>query len=708
MAEGSTLPQTFVSSSNVVRVTATSNAATVAVTPSSSTNPDSLFPNLIPNPLKKYASYTYLFSIACLTPAQLNDPTSYRKEGGSLTYIMLSEGGRDNNKRVGNYYGKTEFFINNVEFMQITNSSGIEPVANFKFDIYEPYSMGLFLQTLQVASLKAGWGNYTTDARYVLKLEYVGWTAEGNSAKIPAATRYLPFSFTEISFTYTDSGTIYKVKGMPAGQEAFNNVNNSLKNTVAPFGKTVEEALGGEDPIEGSLSKLLDDIFIELKEKGVIGQTDNFVIKCVDGEFNDGNHESLPRWAAMADSAFAFSENTGSRPFASDATRVSQQDRDAASSRDAVNSGDKKQKSFTFTVGTADESSGLRTITACVREIVLNSEFCAKAFEKVENGFINWFTIRAVVKPKPELGPDAKRGGQLGKTFYYYVMPYRVNAAMVKNPAVPAEGLDPTLVRKKYDFLYTGQNDDIISWNITLDNTYYQTIFTGVPEYASGSNPSAANASTPVTVIRQDSSGVSGAVTTSATSSAPANLDPSAVPAPNSGAAADSPEVLVARQMQKNLIDTYDQLTADLEIYGDPYYSSDEGYGGYFPAKQGDGINSDGAAAYNSQEVRIYIRFKTPNDAPRRGQATYPFPNSGASDSPFSGFFRITKSYAIFKDGMYTNKLRLMRDKGQVSDAINATRTDASLAPGAGLPKKQGEDPQGDTVPEGPTASGGN
>ena len=61
--------------------------------------------------------------------------------------------------------------------------------------------------------------------------------------------------------------------------------------------------------------------------------------------------------------------------------------------------------------------------------------------------------------------------------------------------------------------------------------------------------------------------------------------------------------------------------------------------------------------------------------------------------------------YAIFKDGMYTNKLKLMRDKGQVSDAINATRTDASLAAGAGLPKKQGEDKQGDTVPEGPAAA---
>jgi len=50
-------------------------------------------PSIVRNPLEEFASMTPLWTLACLTPAQFNDPRSYRNSTGDLKHVIFSSGG---------------------------------------------------------------------------------------------------------------------------------------------------------------------------------------------------------------------------------------------------------------------------------------------------------------------------------------------------------------------------------------------------------------------------------------------------------------------------------------------------------------------------------------------------------------------------------------------------------------------------------------
>jgi hypothetical protein len=51
-----------------------------------------------------------------------------------------------------------------------TKASGSTNVITFAFDVFEPYSMGFFIHSLQAAAISAGYPNYN-GTPYLLKLE---------------------------------------------------------------------------------------------------------------------------------------------------------------------------------------------------------------------------------------------------------------------------------------------------------------------------------------------------------------------------------------------------------------------------------------------------------------------------------------------------------------------------------------------------------
>jgi hypothetical protein len=124
----------------------------------------------IANPLEKFVSSNYLFTLSSLSADAVNFPdTSYRK--GLVGKIILSSGGRFSESRVETAYqtldnpsGKFDYFIDNVEmYCQITPSSSTKGtnVITLDFEVTEPYSMGQFLQSCQIAAVQNGHTDYT-------------------------------------------------------------------------------------------------------------------------------------------------------------------------------------------------------------------------------------------------------------------------------------------------------------------------------------------------------------------------------------------------------------------------------------------------------------------------------------------------------------------------------------------------------------------
>jgi hypothetical protein len=166
----------------------------------------------LPNPLFKYASYTYTLGLGCLSADQLNNPdTTYR--AGKRVKLICKSASVDPNNRVKTPYGKFEFYLDDIEIKSLI---GFEEGNNtnalkLKFKVTEPYSMGLFMIACQQAAQELKHPNYF-EAPYILTIDFKGITETGKMETIPGTSRQIPFNFTIISMNASESGVYIHVK----------------------------------------------------------------------------------------------------------------------------------------------------------------------------------------------------------------------------------------------------------------------------------------------------------------------------------------------------------------------------------------------------------------------------------------------------------------------------------------------------------------
>jgi hypothetical protein len=175
------------------------------------------------NPLEKFASYSPLWTFACLTPQQFNNPKSYRGNDGALKNIVFSSGGRFDKERVkvsagGNSLTAPEYYVNNFQMSAVlapNNKTGNSNSIAFSWEIYEPYSMGLLLESMQVAAISAGYANYMDNCPYLLKLDFQGYNETGQPIKgQDKLSKYYVCKLKKVTFDVNEQGSVYKVEAI--------------------------------------------------------------------------------------------------------------------------------------------------------------------------------------------------------------------------------------------------------------------------------------------------------------------------------------------------------------------------------------------------------------------------------------------------------------------------------------------------------------
>ena len=165
------------------------------------------------NVLEQFASYTPLWTLACLSPDQFNNPSSYRGRPAALENVIFSSAGRFGGQRAQTIVGAPEYFVNNFDMrmtLAATQASGSTNVININFDVLEPYSMGYFIHSLQTAAINAGYPNYN-GTPFLLKLEFVGHRDNGQMfGSSEALNKYFVIQFKKVTFTTTEGGSTYK------------------------------------------------------------------------------------------------------------------------------------------------------------------------------------------------------------------------------------------------------------------------------------------------------------------------------------------------------------------------------------------------------------------------------------------------------------------------------------------------------------------
>lgn len=647
----------------------------------------------LPNDLEQFASYTYLWTMSALTARQFNDPTSYRNSPADLKHIVFSSAGRYDEQRTSIAGGRRpEYFIDNFRMAAVISASqktGNSNALSFSFDIFEPYSMGLFLQSLQLAALDSGAKSYI-QAPYVLKLDFLGFTDDGKQFK-GIASRYFTVKLKKVTFDTNESGSNYKVECIPYNHQGFGDtINKAFTNiSIRPDDKTQDSTLKhllseGTNSLCAVLNREQEKL---LKEKK-IEIVDDYIIEfpnTADQLFNTDataatnsatiTPDSPPAKSVGAayykaiqygNSAIATAKTLhettsgGLYPFTREEDAIDAKTGVIKRNQMTI---DPKKRQFHF--------EQKQPLTQIITQMVLASTYATDAIKKdaTKEGFVKWFKIDVQLQLKDF---DDVRG-EYAKKIIFRVVPYNVSLSIFSNPtsAVPGYGELEKIIAKQYQYVYTGQNNNILKFDIKIDNLFFSGTNPS-PETRSGTSANVSQTGTGEKTAEATESpkGPAGAAALGAnTGSTPAKRDPFAYDEPANPSGYETSAELVAKSFHRAFLNnSSDMINIDLEVLGDLYWVVDSGIGNYFSPKATTGkqINRDGTAAYEGSDAYIYITFRTPTDI-NEYNGLYDFPDGG-KESPFSGIYKVVRCENTFSGGEFKQSLKCIRLPKQAKD----------------------------------------
>jgi len=617
----------------------------------------------LPNILEQFISYNCLFTFACASPAQLNSQ-SYRS--GPLPNVIVSSAGRDGAARVQTAFGAPEYFIDNLSitnFVVPTNGTGSGPWSKLEFEIFEPYSMGLFLQSCQAAATNLGYTSYHTQAAYVLRLEFVGWIAPGESMTVG------PFNWLvklmNATFTVNEAGSTYKVECFPYNHVALSQQMNKVFNDVKLVGKNSNEVL--VDHPEFSLISFLnkrEDQLVKDKKKTY---PDKYNIVFV----GDNPYGRSPG----NDLEFAPESQGGTEKPKRAGDIYDEASGKIIRGKMSINP---KEKSLQFSQDTS--------ISNIIDQVVLSTR---EARDRATNealidsqGRVTWWKTNVDVKLL-ELDPKLN---DYSKDITFRVQPYKIHHSVYLSPSGSSKGITAckSSAQKEYNYIYTGLNTDIIKFNIEIKNMAFTSIDPNKVEDSGGAaNPSITTSVPGPTLTSKQTTGAPNPSVGG--SAVPAKLDMATGNIPfKGGSGQTSTEQKIANEFYMAYLNSVgNQINLDLEILGDPYFLPEVGYSN-FHSESEDQVTENGTMNHEATDIWVVVNFRTPADPDAGGAANanpggYYFPE-GQAPSPFSGLFKVTKVEARFKSNLFTQVVSGFRipaqDQGDNSEGVFPTTTD--------------------------------
>jgi hypothetical protein len=614
------------------------------------------------NVLHDYQSFNYIFTLSVLSNDQINS-SSYRNQPPSGAAIILRSGSGFPDNRIPTAYatadnpsGKFEFFMDEVRMSSVigfNKGTGNTNVIGISFKVTEPYSMGLFFQSLQIAALQNGNKNYL-DVPLLLTIEYMGHKSpDEQRLTVPDTTKYIPMRIRSLDMTVTNAGAIYNVEAYPWSEKAFSTMHAELKTDAALSGKTVGELLIDS---EKSLRNLLNERAIkEYERRADLAEPPDLIsIDFPDSPDQETGNNSIYQ------ASMGFSNNrTGTQPFTRENAAY-----DAASGtfkRGKVTI-DPEKTEFKF-------SQGLDIISV-INQVILMSDYGEQALKNVDSeGMVDWWRIEPRVYLNSQ---NVNSTGAHSKYIVFRVLPYKVHVSKISAPGTGLKGKE-NLKRqalKEYNYIYTGKNTDILDFDIEFKAGFYTSLNadsglnsadTRVGAQLSNSVEIAAGVETAPIQAEKNSETIAHDIVV--------NDKIKTGLAHKGGGGLEDYKTLAARQFHDAVTSAVDMIQIDLKILGDPYYVSDSGLGNYSAKPTSyTNMNSDGCMDYQSGEVDILINFRVPIDI-NNSTGKYDFPKGTKLLESFSGLYQVIRVESNFSKGLFTQNLKCIRRKNQESSA---------------------------------------
>ena len=677
------------------------------------------------NVLNKYRSISYVFTLSALRKSALDNPDAIRKtaqdfiilkSGGKGTLglstnvegvqvvtktetVDIREGGRLLGRQTNKEYGidktanklvqgfnndspgRFDLFIENIEienYMAFSKGAGTSLPTSIRFDVIEPYSINGFIEALHVSAVAAGYPNYA-QASFLLKMEFMGYPDGDNITDpviIPNSTRYYTIGFTGIGVDISEKGTKYTCTAIPYNEKGFGQAN-VLKKPISMTGTTVKEIL----------ENFIDNINLQQaesdknsKEPSKAARHDRYKIKFPIWDKDSGFVDSpegnaIAKWKVSSllksNTLYKFDDPSETvKPNATQADGVIQpspeeQANEPARVRYSPGNGNTKP-----TVQFAERAK----IHECITSVIRDSEYVSTILKNLkanvdENGMIDYFLIRTEIKNLNETDENSRKPYQ---EFTYVVTPYKIHYTRI--PGYAGQQIDETKLKnavslREYNYIYTGNNVDVINFKLNFNTLFFEAI-----PLAMGNNNSPG---------ARDAGGRDNSVVVKNKPDSLERIKSSENPIPSvqvdpftfelnleggtGGQIQDDPYFVLARNMHESIVNSRaSMLSGELEILGDPFYLVTGGIGNYTPKPDGLGLTKDGEADFITQEVLININFRNPidiNPLEKGGMLMF-----DTKRVPFSGIYRVLKVMSTFKDGVFKQRLEVIRLPGQILD----------------------------------------
>jgi len=288
------------------------------------------------------------------------------------------------------------------------------------------------------------------------------------------------------------------------------------------------------------------------------------------------------------------------------------------------------------------------TIINIINETIKRSEHVYELTQlnssKLKDTFIPFYKIDVRVELL-QYDPIRK---DFAKKFTFRVVPYFIHKSLITKDNSPTAMIPvKKKIKKRYEYIYTGKNTDVLSFNIDINNLFF-TANNLVP------------AEIETLVDGREKLTIDNQVTNLTAGSNEIDVGAPYQLVINDQTSAGSIQYKVARQFFENLItgSSADLLTVKLEILGDLWFLMDSGMSNYsenYEENSPDTISK--IVNYEGGEVFIEIVFRNPVDVdPETG--SYKFLETL---DQYSGIFKVIRCTNTISDNVFKQELVCIR-----------------------------------------------
>lgn len=624
------------------------------------------------NALHKFTSYTTVFTLSAINPDELNNPQTLltnaphdiiaRTGGignstdfgetlsvdqnitgsGSVAEQVfakdrlikkhgVSESKMKNSQKV--LKQNRDIFFERVVIDAYPSPNPDRKLMNFtkiEMELTEPMGIS-FWEKCRAAAANNGYF-FHPSAPFLLTLEFKGFDDNGNMVDSGVPKRLYPIRMSESNLQMDAGGTRYTVSAQPWTE--FGMVNTFLyvrgSGNISGTGRSMESYFG-------NLKKRLDEIGKEEKQAGLRDFADEYKIT-ID-----------PKVGVQSADFENQLETTGTIDLGS----IKAID---------LRPGMSIVKVIEDLVKQMPDFRDIAAITKKYWKEVESAQTDTGDLPAYPSEWVPWFKIITTVTP--DTSRFDRRLKTHPNTVHYHVAPYRIHILNFARAGMGGKTTWGRYVKKEFNYIYTGENHDVLDFNIVYNAGYYKSVLRnsklgeGTPKNLSIVEKVARLAGLEENYPEPELP-LSHAITVDQ-SSTPGN--------------AEADDVAAVQEFYDYLTNPQgDMVNLEMQVMGDPAFLGQDhampmplptgpSYVRVAGLKGNEFDEQAGCFNFDNAEPLVRVNFRFPNDI-NHDQGLYEFTTEATPQ--FSGLYRVNRVESVFQGGKFTQNLEMTRFNNQ-------------------------------------------